>query len=530
MDYNVLIADAVSPAAVEALEATPGLRVIVSNKDDFRSHLGEAHALLVRSAVKVTKDVFEAAPQLKVVGRAGVGVDNVDLGAATSRGVVVMNTPGGNAIAVAEHTLALMLALARSVPSASASTKAGRWEKKKFLGSEIGEKTLGVVGLGAIGMEVAKRAQPFGMEVIAYDPYVASDLARDRGIEMVELDELYRRSDYVSLHVALTPETRCMINADSIAKMKRAVRIVNCARGELVDQKALEQALESGQVSGAALDVFEQEPPGESPLFRFDSVIATPHIGGSTEEAQEKVGIKIAEQVRDYLKDGVVRNAVNMPSVSAELYRELAPYLKLAERLGSFVAQVATGRLVRIKLTYSGNFADTNQALIRNSALSGLLNRFLEEKANVINAAQVARDRGFGLSEVRRGRTQFADSVAVMLETEDGERTAEGAVFPDGSPRLLAVDNIYVEAALAGHMLFVKNEDVPGVIGKIGSVLGDNGVNIADFSLGRCEDPTGRRPVEAVAVVRLDQQAPEAVLEQLEGLKAVTFARRVRLD
>ena len=288
---NILIADAVSPAAIDVLKAVPEFNVIVSNKDEFREHLADAEGILVRSAVKVTKDVFEAAPNLKVIGRAGVGVDNVDKEEATARGVVVMNTPGGNAIAVAEHTIGLMLSLARSINRASASTKAGKWEKKKFLGNELGDKTLGVVGLGNIGMQTARRARPFGMKVIAYDPYVSSDLAKDRGIEMVELDELFARSDYISLHVALTDKTRGLVNAETIAKMKDGVRIVNCARGELVDNAALDASLESGKVAGAALDVFETEPPGESPLFRHENVIATPHIGGSTAEAQEAVGI-----------------------------------------------------------------------------------------------------------------------------------------------------------------------------------------------------------------------------------------------
>lgn len=526
---NILVADAVSPAAVDVLKAVPEFNVIVSNKDEFRRHLADADGILVRSAVKVRKDVFEAAPNLKVVGRAGVGVDNVDIEEATARGVVVMNTPGGNAIAVAEHTVALMLALARSVTQATTSTKAGKWEKKKFLGSELNEKTLGVVGLGNIGLQVARRVRPFGMKVIAFDPFISSDLAKDRGIEMVELDELYERADYVSLHVALTDQTRSMINSKAIAKMKDGVRIVNCARGELVSTGDLNEALSSGKVAGAALDVFETEPPGESPLFSHDNMIATPHIGGSTEEAQETVGIRIAQQVRDYLKDGVVMHAVNMPSVSAEQYSELSPYLKLAEGLGSFVAQTATGRAVRIKLTYSGDFREPNSSLIRNAALSGVLNRFLEEKANLINAAGVAKERGYGVSETRRGQTHFSNSLAVMIETEDGTREAAGAVFPDGSARLIHVDGIYVEAPLDGRMLFIKNEDVPGVIGKIGTILGESGVNIADFSLGRGEAKEGR-PVEAIAVVRVDSAIPQEALDKLSKMEAVRFARVVNLS
>lgn len=526
---NILIADAVSPAAVAVLKAVPEFTVIVSNKDEYRNYLAEADAMLIRSGVKATKEVLAAAPNLKVIGRAGVGVDNVDTEEATARGVVVMNTPGGNAIAVAEHTLAFMLCLARSLHLASESTKSGKWEKKKFLGNEIGDKTLGIVGLGNIGMQVARRARPFGMTVLAYDPFVSSDLAQDRGIKMVELDELFEKSDYLSLHVALTEETRNLVNKDTIAKMKDGVRIVNCARGELVNLEDLDAAVESGKVAGVALDVFPSEPAGELPIFRHPNVIATPHIGGSTEEAQELVGIRIAEQVRDFLSDGVVMNAVNMPSVSAEQYARLSPFLKLAERLGKFTAQIAEGRLVRVKLTYSGEFGETNSHLIRNAALAGVLNRFLEEKANLINAAQVAKERGFGVAETRRGRTEFADSVSVLLETENGEVFAEGAVFPDGSPRLISVDGIYVESPLDGHMLFIQNADVPGVIGRLGSTLGEHGVNIADFSLGRDPKSANGEPTEAVAVVRVDSPIPKAALDQLVADKAVRMARTVNL-
>lgn len=525
---NVLVADAVSPAAIAVLQAEPSFNVIVSNKDEFREHLADAEGILIRSAVTVTQEVLDAAPNLKVIGRAGVGVDNVDIPAATARGVVVMNTPGGNAIAVAEHTIAFMLSLARSIPAASASTKSGKWEKKKFLGSELCEKTLGVVGLGNIGMQVATRARPFGMKILAYDPYVSSDLAKDRGIEMVELDEIYAQADYISLHVALTDQTRGMINDESISKMKEGVRIVNCARGELVKSDDLEKGLASGKIAGAALDVFETEPPGESPLFQHDNMLATPHIGGSTAEAQEKVGIRIAEQVRDYLKDGVVMNAVNTPSVSAEQYGHLAPYLTLGENLGSFVAQISEGRLVRIKLTYSGDFDETDSSLIRNAALTGLLNRFLEQKANLINAAGVAKERGIGVGETRRGRTHFSDSITVEIETEKGIRKAQGTVFPDGSARLISVDGFYMEAPLNGELLYMMNHDVPGVIGRIGEIIGNSGANIADFSLGRLEEKTDG-PASAVAVIRIDHAIPDAAVEQLTALEAVQSARTVHL-
>jgi D-3-phosphoglycerate dehydrogenase len=527
---NILIADSVSSAAVDVLRSQPDWNVIVSSPKEYAAHLPEADALLIRSAVTVTKEVLEKAPRLRVIGRAGVGVDNVDQAAATARGVVVMNTPGGNAISVAEHTMALMLALARSVTNANASTKSGKWEKKKFMGTELNGKTLGLIGLGNIGMQVARRARPFGMTLIANDPYVSPDLAKDRGVEMVGLDRLYAESDYISLHLASTPETKHLLNQAAFAKMKPGVRILNCARGELIDYQALDEALQSGQVAGAALDVFSPEPPGDMPLLKRENVIATPHIGGSTEEAQESIGIRIAEQVRDYLRDGVVLNAVNMPAITAEQHAQLRPYLELASRLGSFVAQICTGRPRRVRVIYSGNFGETNSSLIRNAALSGILNRFLSEKANLINAAQIAAERDLGVSEIRQGRRHFSDSLSLVLETEEGEHTVEGTVFPDGSPRLMSVDGIYVEANLAGHVVFMKNKDVPGVIGRVGSILGSNSINIADFSLGRPTDqPKPGEPVVALAVVRIDEALPKKVLEELLALDPVKFARAIDL-
>ena len=526
---NILIADAIAPAAVDALKAEPEFNVIVSNANEYRKHLADAEAVLIRSAVKMTGDEFALAPKLRVVGRAGVGVDNVDCAAATARGVVVMNTPGGNAVAVAEHTLAFILSLARSVPGASASTKAGKWEKQKFLGNELAGKTLGIVGFGNVGRQVARRAKPFGMEIVAHDPYVSSDAAKDADVELLDIDKLYARADYITLHLALKPETRKLVRAESIAKMKDGVRIVNCARGELIDSQALNDALASGKVAGAALDVFETEPPDGSPLLARENVVATPHIGGSTAETQEKVGIRIAKQVRDFLKDGVVLSAVNMPSISAEQYGKLKPFLELAERLGSFAAQTTQGRPVRLKITYSGNFGESDSALIRNAALSGVLNRFLSQKANLINAAQIAQERAFGVTDVRRGRTHFSDSIALSLKTEEGARTVEGTVFPDGSPRLLSTDGIYVETRLDGHLVYVTNEDVPGVIGRVGTILGDNGINIADFALGRGEAPETGKAANAVAVVLTDQPLPAAVLEQLYATRAVTFAKAIEL-
>ncbi len=526
---KVLVADAIDPAALSLLRSDKSLRVVVSNPEEFRSELDEAEALIVRSGVKVTEEVLNEAPHLKVIGRAGIGVDNIDCDAATDRGIVVMNTPGGNATSVAEHTLALILSLARGVPSASASTKAGNWERKRFQGNEVHGKILGIIGLGSIGRQVAERAKPFGMEVVAYDPFVSSDAAKDCGVELIELEPLFSRADYISLHLSLTPETAGIINSDTIAKMKDGVRIINCARGELIDGNALSRAIATGKVAGAALDVYDREPPVDSPLLEHDQVVATPHIGGSTAEAQAKVGIDIAEQVRDYLKSGVVVNAVNTPSVSAEQYRRLAPYLQLAERLGSFVAQTSIGRPVRAKITYSGEFGESDAMMIRNAALSGVLNCFLSQKANLVNASQIARDRALGVSEVRRGRTHFSDSVKLGLKTEDVERTVEGAVFPDGSPRLISVDGIYVESYLGGSLLYVTNKDVPGVVGRLGTVLGDSGINISNFALGRGERESDSEPARAVALVQTDQPLPASVLDRLYRMQAVTFAKAIDL-
>ena len=526
---KVLIADAVNQSAIDLLEREETFDVIVSNPAEFRPHLPDADAMIVRSGVKVTREVLDEAPNLKVVGRAGIGVDNIDCDGATERGIVVMNTPGGNATSVAEHTLALILSLARNVPVADASTKAGHWERKRFQGTEVYGKTLGIVGLGTIGRQVAQRAKPFGMEVVAYDPFVSSDAAKSCGVELVELDPLLEISDYVSLHLSLTPDTEGLINAEKLARMKDGVRIVNCARGGLVDSGALDEALESGKVAGAALDVYDREPPADSPLLRYDQVVATPHIGGSTAEAQAKVGINIAMQVRDYLKAGVVVNAVNTPSVTAEQYRRLAPYLELGERLGSFVAQTSMGRPVRVKITYMGDFDETDATIIRNAALSGLLNCFLSRKANVVNAAQIAHERAIGLNEVRRGRTHFSDSIKLSLKTEEDERTVEGAVFPDGSPRLLSVDGIYVESYLGGSLLYVTNKDVPGVIGRLGTILGNNGINISNFALGRGAKESESEPANAVALVQTDDPIPAYVLDNLYRMQAVIYAKAIDL-
>jgi D-3-phosphoglycerate dehydrogenase / 2-oxoglutarate reductase len=521
---NILVAEPIAPAAVDLLRAQPSFNVIVSSPKEYAGCLAEADALLVRSAVQVTRDVLARAPRLRVIGRAGVGVDNVDLDAATEAGVLVMNTPGGNAISVAEHTLALMLAMARHIPQANASTRAGKWEKKKFLGNELRGKTLGVVGLGSIGREVVKRALAFEMRVVAHDPYVTAKIAQDLGAELADLPDLYAASDYITLHVAATPETERMLNADAFARMKTGVRIVNCARGELVDETALCNALKSGKVAGASLDVFGQEPvPADCALFLSEAVFATPHIGGSTEEAQEIVGVRIAQQVVEYLINGVAINAVNMPALSPEQYKTLGPYAVLAERLGNLASHIATGHPIAVRLRYRGKIADGNTNLLRSAGLAGVLTRSAERRVNLVNAMQLADQRGWTVSEVHEPRAVDADSIRLELETDHGVTSVTGAVFLE-KPRLTQVDGIYCEAPLAGHLLFMKNRDVPGVIGHVGTVLGRNGVNIANFSLGRREADG-----EAVAIVAVDSAVPDAVIAELKQNAAVRLARAVAL-
>jgi D-3-phosphoglycerate dehydrogenase len=519
---NILIAEPLAPAGIELFQSQPGWNVIVSNPKEYAQHLAHADALLVRSAVQVNQAVLEKAPKLRVIGRAGVGVDNVDLDAATQAGVLVMNTPGGNAISVAEHTLAMMLAMARHIPQANASTRAGKWEKKKFMGNELRGKTLGIIGLGSIGREVVKRARAFEMRIVAHDPYVTSTIAHDLGVELLDLAALYGTSDYLTLHVASTPETQGMLSGGAFAQMKDGVRIVNCARGELVDEAALAEALASGKVGDVSLDVFSKEPPPAGfPLFAMDGVLATPHIGGSTEEAQEIVGVRIAEQVVEYLKNGIAINAVNMPALSPEQYRTLGPYATLADRLGNFAAYIASGNPHTVRLHYFGKIADNATSLLRNAGLAGVLARSTSHRVNRINAMQIAEQRGWEVVERHDKRSVHTDSIRIDVETDSGVTSVEGAVVL-GKPRLLQVDGINCEAALSGCLIVMKNQDVPGVIGHVGTVLGKNSINIANFALGRREGTS-----EAVAIVSTDGLVPESVLAQLKENPAVRFARSV---
>jgi D-3-phosphoglycerate dehydrogenase len=526
---KIVLAEKVSPATLAVFAAEPGWEVLTHDKlpDGLPAALADADALVVRSAVQVDDALMAHAPRLRVIGRAGVGVDNIDAEAATRRGIVVMNTPGANAVAVAELTIGLMLALARKLPTANTTMHAGKWEKKSLQGAELRGKTLGILGLGKIGLEVAKRARGFGLEVVGSDPFVSAAVARENGIALLTLDELFAKADYLTLHVGLTPQTAGIINAKTLATMKKGARIINCARGELVDDAALVAALKSGQVAGAALDVFAVEPPKDSPYASLDNVILTPHIAGSTAEAQEAVGVQIAMQVREYLKLGVVQNAVNLPSLSHEEYVQLAPYIDLAGRLGSFLAHTGKGSIESIHLIYSGALAEAKVDLIRNAAIEGLLRS--SENVNRINATAVAQERGIRVHEDKREsvRGGAGTTLTIELHSASGKSDAIATVLHGEQPRLLSFDGIDVEAPLEGNLLVCRNLDVPGVIGKIGTILGEHGVNIANFALGR--ERSGSKPVKALAVVQVDAPVSDTVLDALHTIEALLEARLVQV-
>lgn len=526
---KIVVAERIAKRGLELLRREFDVVALDGALDRLPQALTGAEGLIVRSAVRVTREVLEVGALLRVIGRAGIGVDNIDLEAATRRGVLVMNTRGGNAVSVAEHTIALLLSLARQIPQANLSVHAGGWEKTKLTGTELKGKSLGLVGLGKVGVEVARRAVAFEMRIVAHDPYVSHAIARDCGVTLLGLDELLASSDFISLHATLSPATARMINRDTIAKMKPGARVINTARGELIVEGALAEAIRSGHLAGAALDVFAEEPPRSSPLAGLEPVIMTPHIAGSTEEAQEEVGFRIAQQVRDYLAEGIIRNALNLPTVSAEEFRRMKPYLDLGERLGAFLVQIAGGHMNGVQIRSCGEPGEMNTQLLRNAALMGILNRVLSEQANLVNAASLAQARGLLVEESISQRTAgFPDTIAVALRTEAGTVSVEGTVLHGKSLRILAIDDIEIEAPLAGTLLFLRNRDVPGVIGQVGSLLGNHNINIATFALGRREDSRGTGGA-AVAVVGVDHPVPEEVLELLRRMSAIKFAQVVKL-
>jgi D-3-phosphoglycerate dehydrogenase len=519
---KVLISDDLSPLAIQVFKDA-GIEVDFKKglkPDDLIACIGDYDGLAVRSATKVTSKVLEAARKLRVVGRAGIGVDNIDVAAASQRGIVVMNTPYGNAITTAEHAIAMMFALARQIPAADRSTQSGKWEKSRFMGVELSGKTLGVVGCGNIGSIVADRARGLKMKVVAYDPYLSPERATELGVEKVDFDTLLHRADFITLHTPLTDATREMLNAGAFAKMKKGVRIVNCARGELIVEKDLKAAVDEGKVAGVAIDVFAEEPPKSYPLFGSEILVATPHLGASTTEAQEKVAVQVAEQMSDFLNSGAVANAVNMPSLSAEDAARLRPYMKLAEQLGSLMGQVIETGVRQVTVECEGHAATLNAKPLTACVLKGLLSPMLES-VNLVSAPVIASSRGIGVSEVKHDREcQYQTMLRVTVETERSKRTAAGTLFGDDKPRIVDINGIATEAELSAHMLYTVNEDRPGYVGRLGTTLGNAGVNIASFHLGRAV-----KGGEAIALVEVDEPVADDVLEKVKHLPGVVQAK-----
>ncbi|CAH2394456.1 phosphoglycerate dehydrogenase [Mesorhizobium ventifaucium] len=526
---RVLVSDKLSTTAVQIFRDR-GVEVdylpdLGKDKEKLLEVIGQYDGLAIRSATKVTEKLINAATRLKVVGRAGIGVDNVDIPAASRKGIIVMNTPFGNSITTAEHAVAMIFALARQIPEANASTHAGKWEKNRFMGTEITGKTLGIIGCGNIGSIVATRGVGLKMHVIAFDPFLSDSRAEELGVEKVELDELFARADFITLHTPLTDKTRNIIDAAAIAKMKTGVRIINCARGGLIVEADLIAALKSGKVAGAGIDVFEVEPAEKSELFGMENVVATPHLGASTMEAQENVALQVAEQMADYLIKGAVSNAINMPSITAEEAPRLKPFVKLAEVLGAFVGQVTEDPIKEVEILFDGSTATMNTRALISATLAGLIRPQVSD-VNMVSAPIMVKERGIIVAEVKRDKSGVFDGyIKLTVKTEHKTRSIAGTCFSDGKPRFIQIKGINLDAEVGQHMLYTTNADAPGIIGLLGTVCGENGVNIANFQLGR-NRPGG----DAIALLYLDAPFPEKVLEQVRGHKSIDSAKRLHFD
>jgi D-3-phosphoglycerate dehydrogenase len=522
MAPKVLIADKLSPAAAQIFKDR-GIETDIKvglDRDQLIAIVGQYDGVAVRSATKITEKVIAAADRLKVIGRAGIGVDNIDVNAATSKGIIVMNTPFGNSITTAEHAIALMFALARQIPQADASTQAGKWEKNRFMGVELTAKTLGIVGCGNIGSIVADRALGLRMKVIAYDPFLSPERAMDIGVEKVELDDLLARADFISFHTPLTEKTKNLLNAETLARTKKGVRIINCARGGLVDEVALRAALDSGHVAGAAFDVFVTEPATENPLFGQPNVVSTPHLGAATSEAQENVALQVAEQMSEYLLRGAISNAVNFPSITAEEAPRLKPFIELAEKLGSFAGQLTETGITKVQIVYEGTVANMKIKALTSAALAGLLRPMLGT-VNVVSSAVIAKERGMIVEETtREAMGDYESLIKITVVTERQERTVAGTVYADGRPRIVNIKGIRIDAEFGPSMIHITNLDKPGFIGKFSSTLGDAGINIATFHVGR-EAAGGN----AIALIEIDGQLPPDVLEKVRKLPQVQQAK-----
>jgi len=529
MAPRVLVSDKLSTTAVQIFKDR-GVEVdympdLGKDKEKLASIIGQYDGLAIRSATKVTEKLIAAATNLKVIGRAGIGVDNVDIPAASRRGIIVMNTPFGNSITTAEHAIAMMFAVARELPAANSSTHAGKWEKNRFMGVEITGKVLGVIGCGNIGSIVAARGVGLKMKVIAYDPFLSEGRASELGVEKVELDSLFARADFIALHTPLTDKTKNIINAAAIAKMKDGVRIINCARGGLIVEADLIAALKSGKVAGAAIDVFEVEPATESPFFGMDNVVCTPHLGAATTEAQENVALQVAEQMSDYLIRGAVSNAINMPSITAEEAPRLKPFVKLAEVLGAFVGQVTDEPIQEVEILFDGATAQMNTRALVSAALAGLIRPQVAD-VNMVSAPIMAKERGIIVSEVKRDKSGVFDGyIKLTVKTKERTRSIAGTCFSDGKPRFIQIKGINLDAEVGEHMLYTTNPDAPGIIGLLGTICGSNGVNIANFQLGR-DRPGG----DAIALLYLDEPFPETVLAELRANKLIQSAKPLRFD
>jgi len=529
MAPKVLVSDKLSETAVQIFRDR-GIDVdfmpeLGKDKEKLLSIIDQYDGLAIRSASKATEKLIAAATNLKVIGRAGIGVDNVDIPAASKKGIIVMNTPFGNMITTAEHAIAMMFAVARQIPEASASTHAGRWEKSKFMGVELTGKTLGVIGAGNIGGIVCERGVGLKMKVIAYDPFLSEDRADKLNVTKVELDELFARSDFITLHVPATDKTRGMISAENIAKMKTGVRIINCARGGLVDEAALADALKAGKVAGAAFDVFEVEPAKDSPLFNLPNVVVTPHLGAATTEAQENVALQVAEQMSDYLLTGAVANALNMPSVTAEEAKVMGPWVKLSEHLGSFIGQMTEEAIQEIQITYNGNVSQMNLEALNCAAVAGIM-KATNPDVNMVSAQVIAKERGVKISTTTQDKSGVFDGyIKLNVVTDKRERSIAGTVFSDGKPRFIQIKGINIDAEIGEHMLYTTNEDVPGIIGTLGQTMGENGVNIANFTLGR--EAAGKG---AIALLYVDNSVPAPVLKKLTDTGMFKQVKTLRFD
>ncbi|WP_170383821.1 phosphoglycerate dehydrogenase [Ruegeria atlantica] len=529
MAPKVLVSDKLSETAVQIFRDR-GIDVdfmpdLGKDKDKLAEVIGQYDGLAIRSATKVTPSILEKADKLKVIGRAGIGTDNVDKEAASKKGVIVMNTPFGNMITTAEHAIAMMFAVARQIPEASTSTHAGKWEKSKFMGIELTNKTLGVIGAGNIGGIVCERALGLKMKVVAYDPYLGEEKAAKMGVEKVELDELLARADFITLHVPLTDQTRNILSRENLAKTKKGVRIVNCARGGLVDEEALAEALQSGQVAGAAFDVFSEEPAKENALFNLPNVVCTPHLGAATTEAQENVALQVAEQISNYLLTGAVENALNMPSVTAEEAKVMGPWIKLAGHLGSFIGQMTDEPIKAINILYDGVASEMNLAALNCSVIAGIMKKFNPE-VNMVSAPVVAKERGIQISTTNQDKSgAFEGYIKVTVVTEKRERSIGGTVFSDGKPRFIQIKGINIDAEIGAHMLYTTNEDVPGIIGTLGQTMGEANVNIANFTLGRAEAGG-----EAIALLYVDEPVPAEARAKLAETGLFTQVKPLEFD